>query len=338
MYAIRSYYAALLLSDQFWFGVTVDNLVKSDIGVTDIETYNPVITSYSIHYTKLYEISISNVAKGETVVTWTLAKSSCSNEAKVIIRNNSLIVNAGLDKTICNGNLLLNGTVPPVGTSGSWSVVSGLASIADASKYNAEASGFNRGANTLRWTVTKNGCASSDDVVITNRNNFVQHTLYEVIRVDGQVVTYSGLNSGFYTIKVTDLLASEQKVCTSKSEVVNLQLITISGTTVPNTCGSTSLNVGAIRDVKIEGASNSVTWAWDEISGDKVTDNTQLSQENLPAGTYLLNVVDVARGCTPSPLTKTFVVGRNNFVQHTLYEVIRPSHTCSTFIYLIGHG
>jgi len=37
--------SAMLYSDNFWFGVAMHNLVKSNVGVTDIATYNPMRTS-----------------------------------------------------------------------------------------------------------------------------------------------------------------------------------------------------------------------------------------------------------------------------------------------------
>lgn len=37
--------SAMIYSDFFWAGIAVDHLIKSDIGVTDIETYQPIKTS-----------------------------------------------------------------------------------------------------------------------------------------------------------------------------------------------------------------------------------------------------------------------------------------------------
>nr|WP_321453391.1 type IX secretion system membrane protein PorP/SprF [uncultured Carboxylicivirga sp.] len=37
--------SAMIYSDFFWLGIGVDNLIKHDIGVSDIETYNPIKTS-----------------------------------------------------------------------------------------------------------------------------------------------------------------------------------------------------------------------------------------------------------------------------------------------------
>jgi len=46
--------SAMIYSDFFWFGVSVDHLIKKDIGYTDIETYNPIKTTvyggYKIKY------------------------------------------------------------------------------------------------------------------------------------------------------------------------------------------------------------------------------------------------------------------------------------------------
>jgi len=47
--------SGMIYSDFFWFGVAVDNLIKNDISVTDIETYTPIKTSiyggYKFSYT-----------------------------------------------------------------------------------------------------------------------------------------------------------------------------------------------------------------------------------------------------------------------------------------------
>ncbi|WP_430813243.1 PKD domain-containing protein [Carboxylicivirga sp. RSCT41] len=123
-------------------------------------------------------------------------------------------------------------------------------------------------------------------------------------------VTYNNLTAGIYTITVIDKQTSSPSTCTVAEETVVLELITISGTEVPNACSSTTNNIGAIRNISITGASPGASWSWDEVAGDPVTDNTQLNQENLPEGTYVLRVDDTAnRGCV---VTKTFTIGTLN--------------------------
>lgn len=116
---------------------------------------------------------------------------------------------------------------------------------------------------------------------------------------------YSGLNSGTYVIKVVDMLATTQSACSQLEEIVTLELLTIDGLVIDNTCASTSNNVGAIRNITISGTTN-YDWEWDEVNGDVVSDNNSLNQENLAAGTYLLKVTDNDRGCT---ISKEFIVG-----------------------------
>ncbi len=71
---------------------------------------------------------------------------------------------AGLDQQICSASTVLQANA----TSGSWSVFSGDAILADNSLYNTTASGLLNGDNALIWSVTQNGCTSRDTVVITN--------------------------------------------------------------------------------------------------------------------------------------------------------------------------
>lgn len=46
--------SAMIYSDYFWAGIAVDHLIKSNIGVTDIETYQPIKTSFYGGYKYTY--------------------------------------------------------------------------------------------------------------------------------------------------------------------------------------------------------------------------------------------------------------------------------------------
>ncbi|MBI9064430.1 MAG: PorP/SprF family type IX secretion system membrane protein [Marinilabiliaceae bacterium] len=46
--------SAMIYSDYFWAGIAVDHLIRSDIGVTDIETYQPIKTSIYGGYKHTY--------------------------------------------------------------------------------------------------------------------------------------------------------------------------------------------------------------------------------------------------------------------------------------------
>ncbi|WP_439184027.1 PKD domain-containing protein [Carboxylicivirga taeanensis] len=125
------------------------------------------------------------------------------------------------------------------------------------------------------------------------------------VYAEGTVTYDTDLNSGTYVIKVVDRLASTQSACTQLEKTITLELLTVDGLVIDNTCASTTSNVGAIRNISISGADD-YDWKWDEVNGDPVSDHTSLNQENLAAGTYILNVTDNERGCSVS---KSFVVG-----------------------------
>ncbi|SDC74956.1 DUF11 domain-containing protein, partial [Williamwhitmania taraxaci] len=84
--------------------------------------------------------------------------------------------NAGVDQILCPGtgagSLAANAVVGP--ETGAWSIVGGNNSGIAAYTATNPTSTFNLpaasvGATTMRWTITNNGCTSTDDVVITNK-------------------------------------------------------------------------------------------------------------------------------------------------------------------------
>jgi hypothetical protein len=79
---------------------------------------------------------------------------------------------AGTDQYNCNNSsFTLAGNSPVIGT-GSWSLVSGSATITTPSANNSGVTGVTLGTSaTLRWTISNGVCtASTDDVVLTNAN------------------------------------------------------------------------------------------------------------------------------------------------------------------------
>ncbi|MFN8316688.1 MAG: T9SS type A sorting domain-containing protein [Chitinophagales bacterium] len=79
---------------------------------------------------------------------------------------------AGTDQSNCNNSsFTLAGNSPVIGT-GSWSLVSGSATITTPSANNSGVTGVTLGTSaTLRWTISNGVCtASTDDVVLTNAN------------------------------------------------------------------------------------------------------------------------------------------------------------------------
>jgi gliding motility-associated-like protein len=77
------------------------------------------------------------------------------------------VADAGMDQNICVDNYDLMANTPSVGT-GSWSTTTTGVNFIDPASPTTTANGFQRGDNTLIWTIDNGVCdASSDTVVIT---------------------------------------------------------------------------------------------------------------------------------------------------------------------------
>lgn len=78
------------------------------------------------------------------------------------------IVNAGTDQSVCTTTATLAGSNVPSGTTGTWSLVSGTATITSPNSPTSGITGLVNGTATLRWTINNGHCGMSfDDVVIT---------------------------------------------------------------------------------------------------------------------------------------------------------------------------
>lgn len=84
------------------------------------------------------------------------------------------LANAGPDKSVCPGTFALQGSTLVAGETGIWTKISGDSSMPDPTNPNspgatlALSTSAGTQSATYRWTVSKDGCTSFDDVVITN--------------------------------------------------------------------------------------------------------------------------------------------------------------------------
>ncbi len=118
-------------------------------------------------------ISVTNIAKGDHVLSWNILRGDCLLKALVTIRNNALDVDAGNDRYSCDGTTQLNATEVPSGAIGQWTIIQGTGYFVDGGDQAAtEVTGLDQstpnGVNIFRWTLTRNGCESYDEVTIYN--------------------------------------------------------------------------------------------------------------------------------------------------------------------------
>ena len=196
-----------------------------------------VITSYSIHYTKLYDVgtwqvltgsgnvndpmnpksSLTGLSKGENVLRWLVQKGKCSLYDEVTITNDlPSVPYAGADETICENFVKLKATQSIHGQ-GSWSIVITSYSIHYTKLYDLPAIVVNEPGQPLSMVVTEIGsgpCAGSNngeirvtgqggispyDIEIYNASNGLIASATDV-----DALTQSSLNPGVYRVELTD--------------------------------------------------------------------------------------------------------------------------------------
>jgi len=112
---------------------------------------------------------VSGLAPGISVFRWTIKNGACSDFDEMTIDNGNtaLTVNAGPDQTLCNtGTATLAGNTPASGSTGTWSVITGGATVTSPSSANSGVSNLAAGINTFRWTIKDAACVASDDITI----------------------------------------------------------------------------------------------------------------------------------------------------------------------------
>ncbi|WP_289053062.1 PKD domain-containing protein [Carboxylicivirga marina] len=151
---------------------------------------------------------VSGMQNGENIFRYTVTKNSCTKYAEIRIFNSMLDVDAGSDKTTCSDTYTLDATPtnPSVGITGQWSIIDGFGEFNDGTNAITTITNLGRGENTLRWTLTQNGCASFNEVIITN-NSATQATVgtrqevcaYETV-LTGNMPSAAFNETGFWSV------------------------------------------------------------------------------------------------------------------------------------------
>lgn len=123
--------------------------------------------------------TVTGLGFGNNVFQWTITNGPCgiTTSQVTIARFNpaAAAANAGADQALCTAlassvaSTTLSGNAPVTPATGSWSVVSGTATFANASSANTTVSGLAIGTNILRWTINNGTCTpptTFDDVII----------------------------------------------------------------------------------------------------------------------------------------------------------------------------
>ncbi len=113
-----------------------------------------------------YNTMVNIESQGEVILRWTVQKNGCSAYDEVAIINNKQNANAGEDRNVCMPFEFLTANMPGEGVTGVWSSPDNTIQIDTPNDYNSTVSNLKTGNNIFTWTLTKNGCNSSDNINI----------------------------------------------------------------------------------------------------------------------------------------------------------------------------
>ncbi len=186
----------------------------------------------SITNPTLASTQITSAATGTNILQWTISNGVCpASTATVGIYNlpNPSASNAGPDQTICSPTTNLAGNVPAVGT-GSWTVVSGIATITTPTLATTGLTGVAVGTNVLLWTISNGVCPNTTSTVA-------------IVRDPNPTVANAGPNQTICVNSSATVLAGNLPAIGTGSWTLVSGAATITNPTL-NTTGVTAVGVG----------------------------------------------------------------------------------------------
>ncbi len=141
---------------------------ESGTGSFEYEFYLDGLSIQGPSATNTYSATISG--NYHVVITDPADPGTCfstSNTVTVTIDQAPDAANAGSPQSLCTNSTTLAANTPVVGT-GTWSVISGSGSFADASDPTTSVTGLMTGSNVFQWTISNGSCPDeTDQVTIT---------------------------------------------------------------------------------------------------------------------------------------------------------------------------
>lgn len=107
--------------------------------------------------------AVSGLTAGTNVLRWTITNGTCAGSVSDVTITAALppsTASAGINQTICAGTAVMNANTP-VNGNGTWSIVSGSATIVNPSSATTAISNVSTGTTVLMWTINNGVCAAS---------------------------------------------------------------------------------------------------------------------------------------------------------------------------------
>jgi len=113
---------------------------------------------------------VSELAEGKNLFRWTVYYDGCTATDEVLITNNTVYANAGVNQSVlCSTSTIMTANDPGYGH-GYWSIKYGSGALLENSTLNNTVVHFTPEYNggTFYWTIEKNGCIGKDEVYVSS--------------------------------------------------------------------------------------------------------------------------------------------------------------------------
>lgn len=122
--------------------------------------------------------TVTNLMPGKNILVWTVTSSDANTDSDTVIITNLQIAKTAPDIDVCKEEVkLIANQLPPTAT-GNWSLTTGGGTIYRPTA-NITMATLTQGENKFTWTVTADGCTSTDVLTINNKaiNVTFTHTI-----------------------------------------------------------------------------------------------------------------------------------------------------------------
>ena len=152
-------------------------------------TWSVVFGTGSFSNVNSNQTQVLGLSPGTNLFRWSITNTACTSSDEVTVTSNFFTVDAGSDFSTCETTAVLQGEIPTGSAYGLWTNIgASTLTITNATLHNTTITNIPVGVSTLRWTLSKNGCTSSDNVVITNNYIDLYAPSNDIITCDDEII------------------------------------------------------------------------------------------------------------------------------------------------------
>lgn len=242
--------------------------LNANIPVYGTGQWSVVAGSGVFENSTLYNTLVSNLSGSDSgtqnVFSWTITNNGCSLSDNITITYylppTASVSSSSISGCFNTDVLTLNGNDPSLlnpPATGLWTVINGSGNFTNATQYNTTVTNVGSPQNIYRWTLSRNGCTSSANVVINNSSPSIATAGTDQLISDSYTSLQGNtpsVGSGVWTVNPSGPIISNPT--NSNTGVTNISeniLYTFTWTISNGSCPATSDEMTVVRMANITG-------------------------------------------------------------------------------------